>query len=399
MTPLQKVRLVTVREVRERVRSKSFWNSTAVSLAMILALAILPGVLADDGPTTFQVGVDDPETALAERLTQGGIDPAGAAGPPPGQIEVEVEVVDAVAEAERLVTAGDLDAALMGNEVVVDQELDDQLGLLLAEAQRQVDIRASLAEAGVGDDVARRVLDPEPLAVRALDPPDAQASDRQALTFLGTILLFGQIFGFGFWVASGVVEEKSSRVVELLLAKARPSELLTGKIIGLGVIGFVQLLAFVAIGLSAASAAGSVELPPETLRVAAEVLAWFVLGFAVYSCLFAMGGALASRAEEMQNTTAPISFLAMAGFLAAVNANGNPDGVVAKVASFLPPAAPMVMPIRSAAGEVALWEVVLSVGLVLVSLVGIVWLAARVYAGGALKLRGQLKLRQALARE
>ncbi len=394
MSRFQVTSLIARREIGERTRSKSFWNSTAVSLVMILALAVLPGLLSDDGPTTYRLGVDDASAALAERL------PQVVAGSPEagGEVVVETEVVD-VAEAERLVTSGDLDAAVVGGEVVVNEELEQELGFLVQEASRQVDVSQTLAESGVGDEVAGQVLDPEPLAVRALDPLDEQASARRSLTFFGMFLLFGQIFGFGFLVATGVVEEKSSRVVELLLAKARPSELLTGKVVGLGVIGFVQLLVFVLVGLVAASVAGTVELPPGTLRVAVELLGWYVLGFAFYGCLFAMGGALASRAEEMQNTTAPISFVVMAALFAAFNANGDPSGIVARVATFLPPAAPMVVPIRSAAGEIAAWEMVASACLVLASLVGIVWLAARVYAGGALHVRGQLKLRQALAQE
>ncbi|HEX2119616.1 MAG TPA: ABC transporter permease, partial [Acidimicrobiales bacterium] len=204
------------------------------------------------------------------------------------------------------------------------------------------------------------------------------------------------LLGFGYWVASGVVEEKASRVVEILLAKAPAAQLLAGKIVGIGVLGLVQLVGFVVLGLVVASASGSVDLPPETVPVAIQVVAWFVLGFAFYSCLFAMGGALASRAEELQSTTTPLSFLAMGSFFAAIFAGGDPDGPVARVATFLPPSAPLVLPVRVAAGEVSAGTVVLSVAIVLVSIAAVVALAARVYAGGAMHLRGQLKLRAAL---
>jgi ABC-2 type transport system permease protein len=200
-------------------------------------------------------------------------------------------------------------------------------------------------------------------------------------------------------VASGVVEEQVSRVVEILLAKAPPGQLLAGKVIGIGVVGLVQLVAFVVIGLTAANLSGTLELPPGTLGASLQTIAWFVLGFAFYSCLFAVGGAMASRVEELQSTTTPLTFLAVGSFFAAMVTGGDPNGPVATVATFVPFSAPMVLPIRVAAGEVGLGTVLVSVGIVLVSIAAVMALAARVYAAGVLHLRGQLKLRNALRRE
>ena len=389
MTKRQMIRLVAGREVRERIRSKAFRISTGVSLAFILAFAILPGLLSDDGLTTYDVGVFGAQSdALAGRLPV----VAGLGD----NVAVEVRRLGDVAEGRRLVESGDLDAAVGDGRVVVEKELGVRLGFLVQEANRQVVGEAALSDAGVRGDVAGRVLMPQPLEVRALDPESEAESDREGLVFFGTILLYGQLLGFGYWVASGVVEEKASRVVEILLAKAPPGQLLAGKVVGIGVVGLVQLVAFVVIGLVTAAATGSVDLPPETISVAAQVVGWFVLGFAFYSCLFAVGGAMASRVEELQSTTTPLTFLAMGSFFAAITTGGDPGGPVARVATFLPFSAPMVMPIRVAAGEVALGTVLVSVAIVLVSIVGVMALAARVYAGGALHLRGQLKLRNAV---
>jgi ABC-2 type transport system permease protein len=389
VTRFQVIRLVAGRELRERLRSKAFRISTGVSLAFILAVAILPGVLSDDGPTTYDVGVFGEGSAeLAARLpvVAGLID----------SVAVDVRRLADEAEGRRLVASGDVDAAVGDGRVIVDKELGDRLGFLVQEANRLVGGEAALAGAGVTGEAAGRILLPEPLAVVPLDPESKEESDRRGLVSFGTILLYGQLLGFGYWVASGVVEEKASRVVEILLAKAPSAQLLAGKVIGIGVVGLAQLLGFVAIGLTTASVAGSVELPPATLWVAAQVVAWFVLGFAFYSCLFAVGGALASRVEELQSTTAPLSMRAMGSFFAAIVAGGDPGGPVARVATFLPPSAPMILPIRIAAGEVGTGTVLLSVAIVLLSILGVMALAARVYARGALQLRGPLKLRNAL---
>ena len=389
MTRFEVIRIVAGREIGERVRSKAFRVSAGVSLAFILAVAILPGLLDDDRPTTYDVGVFGAASqALAERL------PAGVAFD--DDVAVDVRRLAGEDEGRRLVEAGDLDAAVGDGRVIVETELGDRLAFIVQEANRQVAGEAALAGAGVQGEAAARILAPQPLEVRALDPESEEETTKEGLVFFGTLLLYGQLLGFGYWVSSGVVEEKASRVVEVLLAKARPSQLLAGKVVGIGIVGLVQLVGLVVIGLVAAWATGSVDLPPETVPVAAQVVAWFVLGFALYSCLFAVAGAIASRAEELQSTTMPRTFLTMGSFFAAITTGGAPGSSVAKVATFIPFSAPMVLPIRVAAGEVELWEVVVSVAIVLASIVGAMKLAGRVYAGGAMHLRGQLKVRQAL---
>ena len=391
MSRWQVIRLVAGREIRERVRSKAMRVSTGVTFLIILAVAVLPGLIGDEGGTTYDVGVFGPRAdQLADRLPV----VAALSGE---EVAFDVRRLPSAAEAERLVRDGDLDAAVGDDEVVVDEELGDRLGFLVQEANRQVVGEAALAAAGVGSDVAGQVLMPDPLAVRALDPPSREDTEREGLVFVGTMLLYGQLLGFGYWVASGVVEEKASRVVEILLAKAPSTQLLAGKVAGIGVIGLGQLLGFVVLGLAAASLSGTIELPAETVPVAFQVIGWFVLGFAFYSSLFAVAGALASRAEELQSTTMPLTFVVMGSFFAAITAGGDPGGPVAQVATYLPPSAPLVMPIRVAAGEVGVATVVLSVAIVLAAIAGVVALAGRVYAGGALHLRGQLKLRAALA--
>jgi ABC-2 type transport system permease protein len=392
VTRWRTIRLVAGREVRERLRSKAFRISTGVTLLFILAVAILPGLLSDDGPTTYDVGVYGARAdELARRL------PAVAAAAE--DVEVRVRRLADAGEGERLVRSGDIDAALGEGRVLVKEELGNKLGFVVDEANRQVAGAAVLAGAGVVGEAAARILAPQPLEVRALDPKSDEEVARQGLVFFGTVLLYGQLLGFGYWVASGVVEEKVSRVVEILLAKAPPARLLAGKVIGIGAVGLIQLLAFVAIGLGTAGAFGTVDLPPDAVTIAAQVVGWFVLGFAFYSCLFAVGGAMASRVEELQSTTTPLTFLAMGSLFAAINAGTDPSGPIARVATFIPFSAPMVLPIRVAADEVGVGTVVVAVAIVLASIAAVMALAARVYATGALHLRGQLKLRSALREE
>jgi ABC-2 type transport system permease protein len=404
MSPARIVRLVARREVRERLRSKEMVVSTLISLAVIAVIVLAAGA-ADSGGPSFDVGTVGERPAQVAAVMDdlaGGEDGRSSGSSSGGDsgsdgVELDVRQVEARAEAERLVRDGDLDAVIVDDEVLVGEELDRELGALVHAAHREVAIAGALSTAGATpDEVAS--ASPGPLTARALDPVDEDQEDRTGLATIGTFLLYVQLFGFGYWVASGIVEEKSSRVVEILLAKAGPRPLLAGKVLGIGILGLAQLVLFVVVGLGLATALGSVDLPSGTGRTAVELVAWFLLGYAVYACLFAMGGAIASRAEELQNSTGPISLVAMGGFFAAVATSGDPEGLIARITTYVPVAAPMVLPIRSAAGALPLWEAALSVVLVLLSTVLMVRLTARIYAGGVLFTRGPLKMRDALAR-
>jgi ABC-2 type transport system permease protein len=396
MSPARIVRLVAGREIRERGRSREMVVSTIVSLVIIAIVVFAAGAGGDDGPS-YDVGtIGERPAEVAEVMRSLAADSASDDGDGDAAVRLSVETVADRAEAERLVSDGDLDAVLVGDEVVVDKDLDRELGALIQAAHRSLAIEGALADAGASpDQVAAASADP--LATRPLDPGD-DTEDRTGLAVIGTILLYAQLFGFGYWVASGIVEEKASRVVEVLLAKAGPRPLLAGKIIGIGAVALAQLVVFLAVGLGLAAAVGTVDIPSGTGRLAVELVGWFLLGFAVYACVFAMSGAIASRVEELQTSTGPIALAAMGGFFAAIAAAENPDGPVAQVATFVPVAAPMVLPVRSAAGALPAWEAAVAVALVVATAVIVVRLAARVYAGGALFTRGPLKLREALAR-
>jgi len=378
---MRTVWLVLKREVRTRIASKPFLISTVISAAVLIAIVVVIGATAGDGTVTYDLGVVGTRPAAVAAAAQ------DLAAGDEGAV-LDIQQLDDRAEAERLVEAGDLDAALVGDDLVVKVEPDPRLGTLLQAAHREVALGEAVREANVEA--------PPPLAVAPLEP-DNQSEDRGTVAFIGVVLLYAQILGLGYWVASGIVEEKASRVVEILLAKARSSHLLAGKLVGIGTLGLAQLAVLVASGLGTALILGQVDLPPGTYGLAAAVGAWFVLGYALYSCLFAVAGAIASRPEELQGTTMPLSLLTMTGFFAAIFAQEDPTGVVARVGTFFPPSAPLVMPIRQAAGELPLWEAALGVALVLATIAVAIPLAGRIYAGGALFTRGRLRLRDAYA--
>jgi len=196
-------------------------------------------------------------------------------------------------------------------------------------------------------------------------------------------------------VAAGVVEEKSSRVVEVLLATVKPVHLLAGKVIGLGILGLGQLLLLAILGMGAAAASGALEVDGDIMRAAVLALVWFVVGYAFYGAAFACEASLVSRQEDMQSVLTPLSLMLMVGFFASFAVASDPDGTFAVVASFIPPIAPMIMPLRIAVGEATTFQIVGAFVVTLGSAAILIPLAARIYSGAILRTGGAVKLREA----
>ena len=378
------IRLVAGRELQTRLRSKALVISTGITLALILAGAILPALLRDEGPDTFEIGLAGGAADLAEPLRE--LDRAEP------DIRFELQTLDGRDEADQLVEEGTLDVAVVDATVIVRRSVPQRLGPLLDAAARSNRLRAAIEAGDVQESVVSSLTDPEPLKVEPQRTSDSASERRSGLVRVGSFLLYGQILGFSVFVAGGVVEEKASRVVEVLLARLRPTDLLAGKVIGLGLLGLGQLVLFVAVGMTAASLAGTVDLPPGWPGAVLEIFAWFLLGYTFYSCAYAVAGSLVSRQEELQNTSAPLTVLLVVSFMLSLGVSDDPNGPVAVVGSLLPFSAPLVMPLRSAAGDVPVWQTVLAILVSGASAVGMVIVAGRIYTGGALRFGGRVKL-------
>lgn len=381
MSPGQTVVLVARREFTERARERSFAISTAISVAILVAVILLPRAF-DGGAGPSRVGVAGASPEAVAPLLEG--------RPVDGKA-VEVERFATSAAAERALRAGDVDAVVVDGRILVEDELPEELGTVVQAASAEARARAALAEQGITGPAADRILAPPPLAVDAVAP---NGGGDGGLAFVAVIVLYGQVFAYGFWVASGVVEEKASRIVEILLAAIRPRQLLAGKIVGIGLLGLLQLVAIAAAGLAIAIAADVVEAPGRALTTAGIAVAWFVLGYAFYACLFAVSGAVISRVEDLQNATTPLSLALVGSLVVAFVAINDPEGALAEVASIVPPVSAMVMPPRIAAGEVAAWEVALAAGLLLAATVALVPIAARVYKNAVLRTGRRVRLRE-----
>lgn len=374
------VRLVAMREILERGRTRGYLLSLLFTLFLLAAGFVLPQVFLADQATRLALVAPVPaglEAALQSSATA-------------YELDLAVSTVPDRAAAEAALGNGTIDAALAvpadlsgPGELIVKEQAGG--ALQAATAGAVISLRAS----GAADLLAPPVL-------TALKPPTAE--DMTAIIFAnaGIILMFIGIFSYGTWVLTGVVEEKQSRVVEVVLSTVRPRDLLMGKVIGIGVLALAQIAVLVTAGLVAAQLSGRLTLPPTTLGAVVQLFVWFILGFALYSTAMGFLGALASRVEEASNASMPVTMTATACYLASILiVTGDPSGVLARVMTFFPPAAPMVVPLRVALGAIEPWEVALSIALMLASIWVLFVIGARVYAGAVLQTGSRIKIRDA----
>jgi ABC-2 type transport system permease protein len=209
------------------------------------------------------------------------------------------------------------------------------------------------------------------------------------------MILYGQLIGYGYFVAMGVVEEKASRVVEVLLSSIRARHLLAGKVVGLGILGLFQLLTIAALGLAAATAADAIEIDHDVIAAAGMALVWFLVGYAFYASLFAAAGALVPRQEELQSVTTPLTLILLISFFVSFSVLDNPDGTLAHVTSLIPMTAPITMPARIALGAASTVEIVGALCVTLGAAALLIPIAGRIYSGAVLRTGSTMKLRDA----
>jgi ABC-2 type transport system permease protein len=385
VTPARAIFLVARRELRVRVRSRPFLLSTAITAVALVAVAVIAG--HDNGRTTWDVGAVGP----AARAVLAAARPPAAAFD--GRIRPRAEPGDA--RARSAVRDGDLDAAVLsdGTIAVAHDRASDLVKVLQAGSAGARAARA-LARAGVDRATRAAVLAPRPAPVRAVQARTTSRGD-QGIAFLGALLLYIAIIVYGLAVAYGVVEEKGSRVVEIIVATVRPAHLLAGKVLGIGLAGLGQVVVVAGAGVIAGLGTKALAVPSGTVAAIALVVVEFLLGYAFYSAIFAACAAMVSRQEDLQSVTAPITTVLVVAYIASNQALQDPEGTLAQVMSILPFTSPLVLPGRVALHVAATGTVVLSLVLLLVAVPTAIALAARLYRGGVLSTGARLPFRLA----
>lgn len=381
---------VARRELVERSRSRvmRIWILVMVVVSAGGAVAVVK--LSGHTPTDAVgiVGTWSPRLETAVRLQERAV----------GR-NVRFRAYATAAAASRAVRNGSVAVALIGpNRVAVQTAgAHPAVGAVRAALAGQA-VLDRLRRAGLTEAQVTRAITPPTLAVDVLEPGARAAERDKGLLAVGLIALLMVLVFYGQAVAQGVTEEKSTRVVELLLTTVSPRRLLTGKIVGIGLLGLAQLLLAGGTALLAAKAAGGARIPATAPETVVLVVVWFVLGYVFYSVAFAAAGALVSRQEDLQTAMLPINILLLGAFyFSVIVANASPNGLAARIAAFIPPLAPLVVPTRMVIGDMGAVGFITAIVIDLVATVALVALAARVYERAILHTGAPLSLRRAFA--
>ena len=375
--------LVARREVRMRLRSRVFVGGTIV-MAVFVVVGIVAASLLAGRTTPVRVGFSGGSQALEGSFTA----TAAALG-----ANVTVSDIADVTAGTAQVTAGALDVLVTGSasaptavaKAAIQSNVESALSLA-AEAARLSD--AGLSPAAVTSAMAL-------VPVQLLQPPNRKNTENVFASLALGILLWIALGQYGNLVAQGVVEEKATRIMEILLATIQPSRLLAGKVIGIGLVGLLQLTIVGAAALVAVKVTNVAAIPALGVTSILGDILWFLLGFLFYATAYAAVASLVSRQEEVQSAVAPISILQIAGYLLMYATLANPTSPLVIVCSMLPPFAPILMAVRMAASDVPFWQVGLAVALIVASIGGLTWLSGRMYSNAALHLGTRVRFMDA----
>ncbi len=393
MSRWRSVWLVARREILERGRSRGFLLGVLLTTALVVGSIVVSSTLfRDDAPVRLGLVEPVPATLPASlEVTADLLDRTIELTPYPdvqaGETALATDQVTAL-----LLVPADLSGP---GEVRFRERTDPVVSQLVGAAVVAARVSSVLEQAGVDQAGLAEAQRPPSVGTLEATPEDDDAAS--GLATIGAVLVLVGIFGFGFTVLTGVVEEKQSRVVEVVLATVRARDLLMGKVLGIGILGLLQLAAFGIAGLMAmAFTQGGLTLPAATPSMLAVVTIFFILGYALYATILGCLGALASRMEEASNASTPVTIIAMVSyFLCLFFVNQDPEGIVAQVLTFLPPSAPFAVPMRAALDAIGTLEI----GLAIVVTVAAIWVAfgfaARVYSGAVLKGGGLVSIREA----
>ena len=395
MSPFETIRLVAGREIATRIRSKAFlWTTGLLVVAIVAGGVILDLALGSSSATSVAV------TPQTEPLAQ----PLQAIARANDEA-VRIVEVDNDGAARAAVADEVADAALTGSPtdftVVVRSRPDPTQYAMLTVLRQQAALSAAVTDLGGDPAEVADQLASATVKIEALDPAPERDGGQIAAGYVAGILLFLALQTTAQLVSQGVVEEKSTRVVELLLSTIRPWQLMAGKVTGIGFIGLLQVVAVIVAAAGTALALGLLDTSSLDLGATiAWALVWFVVGFITFSLALAALASLVSRQEDVASVTAPVLVLMIIPYVIGISiAPWDPTNPVVVWLSYIPFAAPMVMPMRIALGSVETWEILVSLALSLAVIPVLVWGAGRIYSNAVLRTGARVRLREALRAE
>jgi ABC-2 type transport system permease protein len=381
--------LVARRDFLQRATSKAF---LATMLTIVGAVLVGGAVLAE-------LSEPDPRRDVAVTEFAGSsVDELIAATGEAVDLEIGTRAVPDVAAGEDLLTQGEVDAVVVAGdppEIVWQGDPDSTLEQALVSSLGFWQQQAEAERLGLAAADQQALLAPDQPVSRSLQTNDTEDDVRQGAAFIAMLLLYMSVIIFGQFVMIGVMEEKASRVVEVLLSRVRTHHLLAGKVLGIGTLALLQI---VVLSVTLYIAATQFFLDDDVeinLSAIVPMLGWFLVGFTFYAVLYAALGSTVTRQEDAQSVAVLPIVVVIPAYFVGILAVEDPGLPLVTITSIVPPLSPFVMPVRAAAIDVPWWEVALSVALLLAATYGMIRLAGRVYEGAILSIGRKVSLREA----
>jgi len=409
---VHKLLVVIRREFIERVRTKWFVIGTVLGPVLMGFMIVAPVMLSDRCGDRTIIVLDASTGSFGDRL-------ATAIGQNPTTIRVTRRAVplerleEAAGELARDVGTTPLDGMLLVTDNTMEEGTAEYRGSNVSSMCDMRALEGTLRASVFGERLRRDGVDPgvvgraqirvEMATVKIRDGKLTGESGEAsfAMAYAIWLILYIAILLYGVQVLGAVVEEKASRIVEVLISSLRPFELLAGKVVGVGAVGLLQMAIWLAAGKvlldnraavarllgqsgEAAAAIGSFALPPVPAVTIAVSLTYFLLGYFLYAAMFAAVAATVNTEAEARQAQTPVVMLLLIPSLLMAGILNDPDGELAKTLSTVPFTSPIAMPVRWAAAPVTIDELVLSVAILVATVVGITWVAGRIFRVGIL---------------
>ncbi len=383
------VRLVAAREIRERVRGRIFRVGTIIILLVVAGAIVIP-VLHKSSVSAERVAVVGGDRAVLERLVRAEAIRVGTT--------VEFVPDASVTAAQDALRSGSLDLAVVdGDRVVVGQTIDPTDGSdtsnLVDAVSVALGVEQSYRAAGLTAPQKQQLNSTKPVPVQSLGPATKTHTVNGA-TVIGVILVFLMLTQYTTWILMGVMQEKASRVVEVLLATMRPIQLLSGKVLGIGLVAMGQAATVLVFALILGEAVGSEVLHGAEPVALAAALVWLLLGYTFYCWVYAAAGSMAERQDQVQTLALPLSLPMIVGYVIALTAaSSGSASLFVKALAYFPPTAPFAMPVLVGLDQVQWWGFAISVLVTLAATVFVARIASGIYLRAVLRTGASVPLR------
>ncbi|MBS4104215.1 ABC transporter permease [Tsukamurella paurometabola] len=376
---IKPILLVAMREISTRTQGKAFRSITAAFVIVIVGgLILAQGLSGNSGPNRkFHIGLTSGAASVDHDLRE----TSRVQG-----VDVETRHYSNATDAAHDLQAGTITAVLDDNgtsyRLTFSKRSIPEIVTLASTATTRHARRALLTSDEIRsvDEAARRAT----VAVATEDAPPGRQLNRLIIAYVAVMVLSMAILISGQMIAQGVAEEKSNHVVEIVISAINPLQLLTGKILGIGILTLGQVTIYSAAGTVTAGALGMLHSSEVAYTVVAASLVWLIIGYALFGILYAAAASLVSRREDISVATAPLTLLSTAMIYSGMFSVQSPDATWVHILSYIPPFSitmqPMLIATASASAIQSIVAALIGISACLVSIVG----AARIYTNSIL---------------